>query len=266
MTLSQEVVIITGSTKGIGRSLAFHLAREGAAVVVNSRKNVDVELTVQEIRNLGGRAVGFAGPVEEMETGRKLCETAIEAFGVVTILVNNAGVVRDRISYRMTEQEWDEVLSTHLKGTFSATSPVIQHMVENNVKGTIMNMTSLAGLQGAIGQLNYSTAKAGLLGFTWSLAKELKAKGIQVFAVAPAAITDMTRPHIEKALQLATGLGEDLPDYWKIGTADEVASFIIQLLAKRSQFETGQIFQVNGKEIGRWLPPVFEKISSNGEI
>jgi 3-oxoacyl-[acyl-carrier protein] reductase len=105
-----------------------------------------------------------------------------------------------------------------------------------------------------------------LLGFTWTLAKEIKSKGINVYAVAPAALTDMTRPHIEKAQQLASERGEELPDYWKIGEPDDIAEFILKLLQKRDQTESGQIFSVNGKNIGRWSPPVFEKISFNGEF
>jgi 3-oxoacyl-[acyl-carrier protein] reductase len=266
MKLSNEVAIITGSTKGIGKSLAVMMARAGAAVVINSRNQKEVDLVVQEIHSFGGRAVGVAGSVEEMETGRRLVEVGAEAFGTITVLVNNAGVVRDRISYRMTEEEWDDVMSSHLKGAFSVTSPVLQYMTQNNIKGTVINMTSLAGLEGTVGQLNYSTAKAGMLGFTWTLAKELKSKDIHVYAVAPAALTDMTRPTIERAQQKASERGENLPDYWKIGEPDDVAEFIVKLLQKRGQIESGQIFSVNGKHIGRWSPPAFEKISSNGEF
>ncbi|MFD1736436.1 SDR family NAD(P)-dependent oxidoreductase [Bacillus salitolerans] len=261
MVFKDEVVIVTGSTKGIGRSIAIQLAKLGAAVVINARNEEDVKKVVQEIISFGGRATGAAGKVEDIETGRKLVKAAHDCFGRITVVVNNAGIIRDRLFIKMTENEWDDVISCHLRGAFCTTSAVVPYMIEHGIKGTILNMTSTAGLEGTVGQSNYSAAKSGILGLTWTLSKELKKAGIGVFAIAPAALTDMTRPYIEKAEERARVRMEPLPDYWKIGSTEDVAAFIARLLEKREQLESGQIFSVNGKKIGKWNPPTYEEIT-----
>jgi 3-oxoacyl-[acyl-carrier protein] reductase len=260
--LAEEVVIITGATKGIGRAIALRLAKLGASVVVNARTEEDVEMVVNEINSFGGTAIGVAGRVEDMYTGKKIVEAAHRSFGKMTILINNAGTVRDRVIYKMAEEDWDDVIASHLKGAFSLTSQVVHYLVEQKIKGTIINMTSTSGLEGTIGQSNYSTAKAGLLGLTWTLAKELKRKEISVYAVAPAALTEMTRPHVELAEKLAQEKGESISDYWKIGSPDDVANFFVKLLQKREKLATGHVFSVNGNKIGKWYPPVYEEITN----
>jgi 3-oxoacyl-[acyl-carrier protein] reductase len=263
--LKNKVVIITGSTRGIGKSVAKKMAIEGAAVVVNGRHKETVDETVKEIETEGGKAIGVAGAVEQMKTGERLVNEALRHFGKVDILINNAGIVRDRMSYNMTEQEWDDVIAVHLKGTFSCTKAFVNELKKSGHGGVIINMTSTAGLEGTIGQLNYSAAKAGIIGMTWTLAKELKKFGIRVNAVAPAALTDMTRPLVERAIQDAEKQGKELDSYWKIGTADEAASFIVNLAAIQEMKLTGEIFSVNGTTIGRWSPPTFQLIvNENG--
>jgi 3-oxoacyl-[acyl-carrier protein] reductase len=263
--LNNKVAIITGSTRGIGKSVAKIMANKGAAVVINGRHKETVDEAVKEIKREGGKAIGVAGAVEHMETGERLVKEAIRHFGKVHILINNAGIVRDRMSYNMTEEEWDDVIAVHLKGTFSCTKAFVNELKKSDSGGVIINMTFTAGLEGTIGQLNYSAAKAGIIGMTWTLAKELKKFGIRVNAVAPAALTDMTRPLVEKAIQEAEKQEKELDPYWKIGSADEAACFIVKLVSFQDMKLTGEIFSVNGTTIGRWRPPEFELLVNENE-
>jgi 3-oxoacyl-[acyl-carrier protein] reductase len=258
-----KVVIITGSSRGIGKSIAVKLAKEGANVVVNGRDEKAVLAVVNEIRKDGGKAIAISGAIEHMETGERLVEAAVSTFGKVDVLINNAGIVRDSMSYRMSEEDWDEVIAVHLKGAFSATKPFIIEVRKQGSGGHIINMTSTAGLEGTIGQLNYSAAKAGLLGMTWTLAKELLKDGVRVNAIAPAALTDMTRPVIEKAKQHAKEAGKELDPYWNVGSAEDVACFVTDLISYSDMKITGEVFSVNGIAIGRWRAPQYEWVSDD---
>lgn len=253
--LRGKVAVITGSSRGIGRSIALAMSAQGAAVVVNGRDEQAVANTTAEIINRGGRAISVPGSVTEANTSRRLIEAAYSHFGGVHILVNNAGIVRDRISYRMTEQEWDEVIDVHLKGAFLCTQAAIDVMRSQREGGSIINMTSLAGIQGCVGQANYAAAKAGILGLTWTLALELKRFNIRVNAIAPAALTEMTRPLVEKAEEVSKLAGKPVSDYWQIGSPDDVAPLAIALSTDRAAGLTGFVFSVNGGKIGWWEPP-----------
>jgi 3-oxoacyl-[acyl-carrier protein] reductase len=255
------VAIITGSTKGIGFSTAKTLVKNGTAVVINGRNEEMVQQKVRELQSIGGRAAGLAGAVERSETGENLVAFAKEQFGFVSYLINNAGIIHDKISYKMSDEEFNDVIDVHVKGTFYCTKPFIRELKQQQNGGHIINMTSDSGLLGNIGQLNYSAAKAAINGMTWTLAKELRRDGIIVNAVAPAALTDMTRLYVEKAKQLAVEKGLPLSKNWEIGTADEVAGFITRLLKKQNIQESGTIFGVNGKHFTRWKPPVQEPLS-----
>lgn len=258
--MKNEVVIITGSSRGIGKAIALKLAKEGASVVINGRNEKTLLAVADEIKGMGGKVVPVIGAVEKMTTGEQLVETAVQHFGKVDVLINNAGVVRDRISYRMSEDEWDEVIAVNLKGAFSSSKAFINEVKKQGNGGHIINMSSLAGLEGTIGQLNYSAAKAGILGLTWTLAKELAKDRICVNAIAPAALTDMTRPHVERAEKIAKEEGKNLDSYWEIGSADDVALFIAELLRSSNRRITGEVFSVNGSNIGRWRPSEFESL------
>lgn len=253
-----NVAIITGSTRGIGRAIASCLSKAGIAVVINGTSEESVARTVVEVKQAGGLAVGVAGRVEEMETGKKLTQAALEAFGRVDYLINNAGIVADRMSHKLGEQEWDSVLAVHAKGTFASTQPFLQAKKESGDGGVIINMTSLAGLQGVVGQLNYAAAKGAILAMTYTLAVEWKKAGIRVHAISPAALTDMTRPHVEKAEADAVARGEQLPDYWRIGMPEDVAELVLQLISQ--PHETGTVWGVNGKQIGLWSKPVYQSV------
>ncbi|WP_209123498.1 SDR family NAD(P)-dependent oxidoreductase [Alkalihalobacillus sp. BA299] len=255
MKFNEQAAIITGSTTGIGYSIAKQLAASGTAVVINGRNPERVEQTVSEIKARGGQAVGLAKPIEHPETGQKLVDLALTSFGHVSILINNAGIIHDQMSYKMTDREFTNVINVHVNGTFFCTRPFIQALKQQKSAGHIINMTSTAGLEGTIGQVNYSAAKAAINGMTWTLAKELKRDKIVVNAIAPAALTNMTQPYIEKAKRKAAEAGEELPSYWEIGLPDDVASFVMHLLENRDLEKTGAIFGVNGKKIVRWPPP-----------
>ncbi|MBM7551483.1 SDR family NAD(P)-dependent oxidoreductase [Thalassobacillus pellis] len=256
--LQDEVVIVTGSTRGIGRSTALALAEAGASVVVNGRSSTNVEKVISEIEQTGGRGVGVAGSVTETDMGERLTAAAVDNFGDVTGIINNAGVTRDQIAHRMGLRDFQEVIDTHVTGTFICSQPVIRYFKETKRQGFLLQMTSLAGLVGNIGQVNYSAAKAAILGMTWTLAKELKRDGIKVNALAPAALTDMTRPHIEKAKKEAAT--EEEAAYWDVGSSEQVAQFIVDYIVDRNIHQTGEIYAVNKKERGRWLPPSYEML------
>lgn len=254
MKINEQVAIITGSTRGIGYSLAKSLVNKGAAVVINGREFGIVQETLDKLRSIGGKVAGVAGSVENPETGRQLVNVAIEEFGKVSILVNNAGIIYDNLSYKMTEEEFSKVIDVHVKGAFYCIKPFITAVKEQGIGGHIINMTSDSGLLGNIGQLNYSAAKAALNGMTMTLAKELKRNSILVNSIAPAALTDMTRPYVEIAQRKAAERGECLPESWQIGSAEAVADFVTKLIEMEDHGRTGEIYGVNGERIILWKP------------
>ncbi|WP_374723633.1 SDR family NAD(P)-dependent oxidoreductase [Calidifontibacillus erzurumensis] len=262
MNFVGRTAIITGSSRGIGRSIAEKLAQLGAFVVINGRNNETVDEVVSIIRESGGKACGVVGSVANKQTADLLVNSALDHTGRIDLLVNNAGTIADRLSYKMTLEEFNEVIDIHVKGTFLCTKAAVNIMRHQEEGGMIINMTSLAGMEGTVGQLNYSAAKAALNGMTWTLAKELKKYNIQVNGVSPAAVTDMTRPYIEKAKQH----GGTLSDYWKIGTVDDVSNFIAKLVAYRNLERSGEIYAVNGSKIGRYLKPKYEEIQDIEEF
>lgn len=261
MLLEHQTAVITGSSRGIGRAIAIRMAQEGAQVIVNGTDASRVNQVVEEIHNCGGTAFGIAESIETMDGGARIISAAIEKFGKVDILVNNAGVIRDRMAHKLSEEDWDAVISTHLKGTFSCTRAALPAMRKRG-QGCIVNMTSIAGLQGSMGQLNYSAAKAGILGMTWTLALELESCGISVNAIAPAALTDMTLPYIEKARMNAESRGQSFPDYWKVGTPEEAAELAVALCLPQSRGISGAVFSVNGGDIGVWERPKHYPLAS----
>lgn len=255
MEFSQYVVIVTGSTRGIGYCIAKALVEKGASVVVNGRDEEVVKATVQKLSANGGKVTGLAGSVENPATGKKLVQLAVERFGKVSALINNAGFIRDGLAYKLTEEDFSSVIDVHVKGTFYCTKPFIHQVKSSGSGGHIINLTSDSGLLGNIGQVNYSAAKAAINGITWTLSKELKRDHVIVNGIAPAALTDMTRPYVEKAKKKAFERGEELTEAWQIGTPEQVADFILSLLWSGDMSETGTIFGVNGSKIVRWNPP-----------
>ncbi|MDA8233734.1 MAG: 3-oxoacyl-ACP reductase FabG, partial [Clostridia bacterium] len=193
MVLKDRVAIVTGASRGIGRAVALQLAKEGAKVVVNYAGNAGkAQEVVAAITAMSGEAIAFGADVSSPEEVESMVKETVKHFGQVDILVNNAGITRDNLLLRMKAEDWDAVMTTNLKGVFNCTKAVTKGMMKQR-RGRIINITSVIGLTGNAGQANYAAAKAGILGFTKSIAKELGSRGINVNAVAPGFIeTDMT--------------------------------------------------------------------------
>lgn len=241
--LSGRVAIVTGASRGIGRAIALELARRGATVVVNYHTNeAAAQEVVAEIQRAGGRALAVRADVSQFEEARRLVDTATEAFGQVDILVNNAGVTRDTLLLRMSEEDWDVVLDTNLKGAFNCIKAAARTMVRRRF-GRIINITSVAGLAGNVGQANYCAAKAGLIGLTKAVAKELGPRNITVNAVAPGFVeTDMTASLPQDLKDMAirmTPLG-------RAGTPEDIAKAVAFLASDEAAFITGQVLSVDG--------------------
>jgi 3-oxoacyl-[acyl-carrier protein] reductase len=241
--LTGRVAFVTGSTRGIGRSIADTLYAAGAKVAIVGRSQ-DAAAAIAAV--LGDRAAGFACDVTDAASLRAAIAACEASLGAIDILVNNAGLVRDNLLIRMSDQEWDEVLSANLKGAFVATQAVIKGMMKRR-HGRIINVTSVVGITGNKGQANYAASKAGLIGLTKSVAKEYAARGVLVNAVAPGFIdTDMTAALPEAA---RSALLEAIP-LGRLGTPAEVAAAILFLASDLAAYVTGQTLVVDGGMIG----------------
>ncbi|MGG3279204.1 SDR family NAD(P)-dependent oxidoreductase [Paenibacillus solani] len=248
-----KVAIITGSTRGIGRSIAVFLAQSGYRVVVNGTNQSLINEVLQEIDDAGGDALGCCANIADPRQVTALIDTAVAGYGQIDVLIHTAGNLRDQTCLRMTDEEWQSVIDVHMNGAFYTISRVLPHMTMNG--GDIILMTSTAGLTGSIGQVNYSAAKAGILGILWTLAAELKKYHIRVNAISPAALTDMTRPVIEHLREKYARRHEPFPAFWQVGEAEDIARFVSALLGQRDSSLTGEIFGVNGSKITRWEKP-----------
>lgn len=238
MSFSGKVAIVTGGTRGIGRAIVQVLAREGARVAFTYAQN----RSLAEELSVGDDIVGYQADASSVEKAKETVKQIKERFGRIDILVNNAGITRDKLLALMSEKDWDDVLDTNLKGVFSFTKPVIGVMLRQK-SGTILNITSISGIVGMPGQVNYASSKAGMIGFTKALAKEVAKANITVNALALGFIeTDMTAALEEeyrtKALaQVPLG---------RFAKPEEVAEIALFLLSDRATYITGQVIQVDG--------------------
>ena len=240
--LDGQVAVVTGASRGIGRACALELAREGAQVVVNYVSNADAaEETRDAIHELGGTVVLVKADVSDADSASDLIETAVEELGRVDILVNNAGINRDRTLSRLSVEEWDEVISTNLSGMFYCTRAAVPHMREANY-GRIINISSVIGQMGNIGQANYGATKAGMIGFTKTAARELARNNITVNAVCPGFVST----------EMVTSLPENIQDnirsqipLGRFGEPEEIAA-VVRFLCTEGGWFTGAQLSPNG--------------------
>lgn len=243
MNFTDKVAIVTGSSRGIGRAIALRLAEGGAKVVVNYRGNeVAADGVVEQIKAGGGEAIAVQADVRQPAEAQALIDAAKQKFGRIDILVNNAGTTRDTLIMRMSEEDWDLVLDTNLKGAFNCIKAVSRQMMRQRY-GRIVNITSVAGIAGNAGQANYASAKAGLIGLTKTVAKEMGSRGITCNAVAPGLVpTDLTASLPEKLVQLAV----DRTPLGRTGAPEDMAAAVAFLASDEASFITGQILAVDG--------------------
>jgi NAD(P)-dependent dehydrogenase (short-subunit alcohol dehydrogenase family) len=245
MKLENKVAIVTGSGRGIGRAVALAFAKEGAAVVVNDIDGEVAEAVVKEIAEAGGKAAACVTGVGSKAAADALVDTALGKFGSLHILVNNAGVTRDALLHKMTEEEWDQVVTIHLRGTFLNSQAAVRVMMENQY-GKIVNVTSIAGTRGNVGQSNYSAAKMGIVGLTLTWAKELARHKINVNCISPAAVTRMTDAIPEKVrVQMFAQMAKESV-LQRVGGPEDVAPLAVFLASEDSYYLTGQVVGATG--------------------
>jgi 3-oxoacyl-[acyl-carrier protein] reductase len=242
-TLQERVAVVTGASRGIGRAIALHLAAQGAKVVVNYKGNAAAaEEVVQQIISNGGTASVHQADVGDEAAANGLIDYAIKTYGKIDILVNNAGVTRDNLIARMKPDEFDEVLNTNLRSAWLCAKAAVRPMMKNRY-GRIINITSVSGVVGQAGQTNYSASKAGLIGLTKSLAREVGSRSITVNAVAPGFIlTDMTK---DLPAEMTSKLNEMIP-LGRWGDVADIANAVAFLAAETSGYITGHVLSVDG--------------------
>lgn len=241
--LEGKIALVTGASRGIGRQIALTLGREGAAVIVNYNGSAaKAEEVVKEIEAAGGKAEAVQCNVSDFESCKEMLDAVVKEHGRLDILVNNAGITRDNLLMKMSEEDFDAVIQTNLKGVFNCTRHIARQMLKQK-SGRIINISSVSGVLGNAGQANYCAAKAGVIGLTKSAAKELASRGITVNAVAPGFIktemTDVLKDDIKKAIM------ENIP-MKAFGETEDIANAVAFLASEEARYITGQVISVDG--------------------
>ena len=240
--LNGRVAVVTGGSRGIGKSIALKLANNGAKVAIfATRESETVNQTLSELKAAGSEAMFVPCDVSNFEQVKASIDSVIEQFGKIDILVNNAGITKDKLLMQMSEEDFDDVISVNLKGTYNTVKACIRPFIRNKY-GKIINISSVVGLMGNPGQVNYAASKAGIVGLTKSLAKEYAAKGITCNAIAPGFIaTDMTEDLLDKQ----EGLINMIP-MKKVGNPEDIANLALFLASDMSSYITGEVIKVDG--------------------
>jgi NAD(P)-dependent dehydrogenase (short-subunit alcohol dehydrogenase family) len=261
MDLTGKVAVVTGSGRGLGLAYAKALAAAGAAVVVN---DVDAEAAAQAVKEIeadGGRAVAVVAPVGPTETADALVAKAVDEFGRLDVMVTNAGILRDTVLWKMSDDDFDRVVDVHLRGTFTCARAAAVRMREQGTGGRLVLISSPAGQRGNFGQGNYAAAKAGVVAMARTWALELARSGITVNAVVPVAATEMTKtiPAFAPVIEEAERTGRPLPDWVRkdegVGTPEDVASLLVFLASDAASGVTGQAIGIGGDRLALWSHP-----------
>lgn len=236
-------VVVTGGSRGIGRAIALEFGKNGANVVINyANSDAEAKKVAEEIKSLGGNAILIKGDISSFNEGKKLIDETVKAFGTIDILINNAGITKDGLIMRMKEEQFDEVLDINLKGVFNTCKSAVFHMIKQK-NGKIINISSIVGVIGNAGQANYAASKAGVIGLTKSIAKEVGSRGITVNAIAPGFIkSDMTDVLSEK---VKDGMLSLIP-LGRFGAVEDIAKTVTFLASKSAEYITGQVINVDG--------------------
>lgn len=243
LDLTGRAALITGASRGIGRAIALQLARQGASIAVNYLSNEEAANQVQErIRSCGGQAILLQGDISLPEQADRVVDTAQETFGRLDILVNNAGFNRDTLLLRMSVQDWDEVMATNLRGAFLCTKAALRYMLRQRW-GRIVNIGSVSGIAGNAGQANYAAAKAGLIGFTKAVAREMGSRGITANVVAPGLVrTELTEDIHQQIVDMAM----QRIFVGRLGTPEDIAACVAFLASEEASYISGQVLPVDG--------------------
>ncbi|MCK4437032.1 3-oxoacyl-[acyl-carrier-protein] reductase [bacterium] len=242
MLLEDKVAMVTGAAQGIGRAIALTLAREGANIVIVDINLEGAEATARELKSLGRKTLVFEADVSKSDQVNGMVEKTLDSFKRIDILINNAGITRDALIVRMDEGDWDRVMEINLKGAFNCAKAVVRGMLKQR-SGKIVNIASVIGLVGNVGQANYAASKAGIIGLTKSLAKELAPRGINVNAIAPGFIkTEMTE---RLSQEVKTEMLKRIP-LAKLGEVEDVAEAVLFLVSEQARYITGQVMNVDG--------------------
>lgn len=263
--LSGKVAIVTGSGQGLGLAFAKALSAAGASVIVNDINQATLDSAVQEISASGGKVFGVKASVGSSETGQLLVDEAIRVFGRLDVLCTNAGVLRDKVLWNMTDEDFDLVIHTHLRGTFTCARAAVKHMRTSNTAGRLILVSSIAGQRGNFGQSNYAAAKAGIAAMARSWALECQRSGITVNAIVPAAMTQMvasipSMASYVKAIEEDISLPTHLRAGWGLGLTKDVSPLLVFLASDFAEKITGQCIGIGGDKLAMWSHP--EEIKS----